>query len=277
MKKLIQLNLLLSFRWKTFLIISIYLLLLAVTRAYLLHHDANIGSIHINIWDLLIQSQGGLKVDPEDFKMWEYAGWVSSVIPILFFTYQVAGLTTGYDTFLLTRSGSRCLWWVAKLISIMILSILYGTWLLLVHGTVGICFFPVEEDWSTYFTMAFPGLAQLHIGPGLTILMIWSVFVSGLIAISFAVLVMALFFINSTHAYIMATILHFSGGAFYLNGLITKKWAIFFYPSLLDSLQLDNPDLFVVTNLLLLHLFCSLLCVMVNLIQIRKWNISLVE
>lgn len=271
MKELVKLNLILSFRWKLFLLVSGYLFLVAMARVILIANEAE--PVEVNIWDLLIQSQGGLKVDAT-VQMWKYAGWVGALAPLLFFSHHIAGLTHGYDLFLLSRSGSRSLWWSAKLVSVTILAVLYGIWFLLIHCFVGICFFSVEAGWSPYFSLAFPELAQLHIKPWPLLGIIWVVFVLGLISVTFAMLTTSLFFRNITHAYVLVTVFLFGLGAMYLHGWISKKLALFFYPSLVDSFQQDRSSLQVLGDLFSMNISFSLVCVMISMIRIRRYNLS---
>lgn len=271
MKELVKLNLILSFRWKSFLLVSGYLLLLAMARVFLTSNEAE--PVEVNLWDFLIQSQGGLKVDAS-VQMWKYAGWVGSLAPLLFFSHHIAGLTHGYDLFLLTRSGSRSLWWSAKLVSVMILAVLYGTWFLLIHCFAGICFFSVEEGWSPYFSLAFPELVQLHMEPWYLLGIIWAVFVLGTITVTFAILTTTLFFRNTTHAYVLVTVFLFGLGAMYLYGWVSKRVALFFYPSLLDSFQQGQSSLQILGDLLSMNIMFLLFCVVIGLFKIRRYNLS---
>ena len=157
--KAMKLNLFLFFRWKVILLLGGYIFLLAIARVILLQFaSVEVGD---NSWDLLIHSQGGLKVDPE-LPLWQYPGWVSSLAPLFFLVYQLASFTTGYDTFLLTRSGSRARWWYAKLVAVVIVSILYSIGYGLIHFRSGPsflrCYRWMERLLSFGFSRAGPTL-----------------------------------------------------------------------------------------------------------------------
>lgn len=274
MTKLVKLNLFLSFRGKLFLLLSLYLLLLAVAQVIMLQFSSE--GVDASSWDLLIHSQGGLRMDPE-LPLWQYAGWASSLVPLLFLTYQVVSFTTGYDTFLLTRSGSRARWWYAKLVTVTILALLYGIWYGLIHFIAGLPFFGVEGGWSAYSPLSFPELAQYSLDPWFVILMLQVVFVLGSISLSLGIVTVALFLKNSVHAYLIGTALFFVAGGIYLKGLVSKPWALFLYPSLIDSFQKGDSVLSIITELLVLNLGFIILTVLINGIVIRKYNITLQE
>lgn len=270
MAKLVKLNLFLSFRWKVVLLLGLYLLLLGIARVILLRFASE--EVGANSWDLLIHSQGGLTVAPE-LPLWQYAGWASSLVPLLFLAYQVTSFTTGYDAFLLTRSGSRARWWYGKLVAVMILALLYSIGYGLIHFLVGLTFFGVTNEWSAYYPLAFPELAQHSMKPSFLVVMLQLVFTLGAISLSLGVLTVALFLKNSVHAYLIGAALFFVAGGIYLKGLISKPWALFLYPSLIDSFQEGSSATSIFMELLILNLgfiFCVLL---LHVFVIRKYNL----
>lgn len=270
MAKLMKLNLFLFFRWKVILLLGGYIFLLAIARVILLQFaSVEVGA---NSWDLLIHSQGGLKVDPE-LPLWQYPGWVSSLAPLFFLVYQLASFTTGYDTFLLTRSGSRARRWYAKLVAVVIVSILYSIGYGLIHFLVGLPFFGVTDGWSAYYPLVFPELAQHSMDPWQLLLMIQLNFILGTISLSLGILTVALLLKNSVHAYVIGAVLFFVAGGIYFKGLISKPWALFFYPSFIDSFQVEGSAISIFMELLVLNLGIICFILLLHLYVIRKYNL----
>lgn len=268
MKKLIQLNLMLSVDLKTCLLTTMFFTLLSFAHAFNLLSNSTL--ISVNLWDYLLISMGGVFVHG---RFWMLFGWISTIAPMLFYIYYLVGATGDFDIFVLTRIGSRGRWWMAKFLTGICLVVLYSILYLFVHLIIGTIFFSVEPNWSSFSQLNYVQILQLRIQPALLISFVWLLFVTGIMAFSIFAQAITIVFKNSSTVFIILTIMLLVLGEAYFLGFLPRELSPIIYPSFVDLFQREQ-DFSIYKKTISYNIFFSLISAVVCMLLTRRYPFS---
>lgn len=265
MRRLVQLNLLQTFRLKTWGITTLLFFFIAIVQVVLLHQN-RLG-LEVNVWDYMIFSNGGVLVGG---RVWQIFGWVISIFPIMLYIHHLVGVTGGFDQFLLTRAGSRGIWWLAKVIATTLLAVLYSAWFVLIHLCMGVCFYRTESTWSSYFQDQYTNLFELHVQPAVLVGLVFLIFVTGIIAFAVFAQAFLMIFKNSSTGYTVLTIVLLVFGEGYIQGMIGRKFSILTYASFVDLFQFGGAISSFFWREVEYNLIFSFCCFLLSVLLVRR-------
>lgn len=180
------------------------------------------------VWYYVYKSLSGVTPNMD---IWTIFGWVSSVIPIIFFIYNMSNLTDGYEVTILTRSRTRQLWLTAKFISMIAIAVFYCIFNLIIHIIVGLCFFPTSIKGSSYLNENHSSMETMHLVPGVFLCLTLIMLISGIIVISLITQMVGLTTRNSSSSYAILCIVLFILEVLYFRKIIRRVLSPMAYPS----------------------------------------------
>lgn len=262
MLRLSQLNLYLTIRLKTGLITTGFFIVLALVHVKIIQST---DSYSFHFWDYLLISIGGIFIQDS---IWKLFGWMSAIVPIMFYLFHLIGVMGGYDLFLFLRSRSRIRWWTAKYIAILLLTTFYAVWYVLVHAFVGLIYFPIDSQWGSYVQLI--GLNQNH-KPFIMLVIVFLIFVTGLIAFS-AIAQLTLMRRKTSTGLILFSIFIYISGIAYLEGLLPREVTPIMYPSFLDLIAQNMTWEELITNTLVCNTTVFFCCFLISCFWNRKYE-----
>jgi hypothetical protein len=230
MPTLFKLNVLLTLRLRTWGLVTVLFLLLALAHAQLLAGR----SPSLNLWDYLLFSGGGLIVHDRFLTL---IGWLASLVPMLMFLSHLTSVTGGYDAFLLFRAGSRGRWWLAKMLAMVCLAVLYALWYWALHLLVGVVIYPTADGWSAFASEAYGQAISLDVQPWLLLVRVWLLFVTGLVAVAAWAQTLTLPFRHSVGGQVILAAILFAASAAFVQGVWPRELSPLLYPSFRDLFQ----------------------------------------
>ncbi len=267
MSKLIKVDLLSTLRPRLLWIITALFVILGLTHSYKLSYNSSIENITVNIWDFLLLSVGGLGTMAS---LWDYLGWISLIVPIILFVHHLREANRSLDLFMFVRSSSRLFWWLAKVITLAIIVVVYSLLLFLVHLLMGVFFFSYSIEWSSYTAEMYPQLIDLNLGPIAVFSFIFFLFVSGLLAFSMIAQTLSLFWQNTVVVYVVFLITSVVLGKLYLTETLSRVISPLHYASFVDLI----PKLSESWTYIGINLGICLIAILISIWKLRNANIS---
>ncbi|MCB2293529.1 hypothetical protein LGK95_08345 [Clostridium algoriphilum] len=190
--------------------------------------------------------------------------WMLLISILLLLVQFSTSIIGGFDVLLLTRSGSKLKWWMAKVVSLVLINFIFTIMLMLITKIISYVVFPDINKWSACTRLYYPNIYASSIDPNKMELIIFCILITGFIALTTLFQTINLIFNNFPNSYIVILILCIILGLLYSQGVIPRVLSPINYPSTLDieaniEAYLKNIGMNIV--LFSINIFISLIAV----------------
>lgn len=230
MKRLILNQLYSCYKKRNFYVLVI-LCLNILLQLYALIHTNNIDSVTAITTDGILKVCGGLEKKVYLLNLFQWMLLIGILLLLVQFSTSIIG---GFDTFLLIRSGSKLRWWIAKVISLILINFIFTIILMFITKIISYVALPHINNWSTYTSLYYPNIYASNIDPNKMELIIFCILITGFIALTTLFQTINLVFNNYLNSYIVILILCIMLGVLYMHGIIPRILSPINYPSTLD-------------------------------------------
>jgi hypothetical protein len=213
--------------WYVLLLLCLNVLL----QAYKLLYTKNVEGVTAINTDGILQVCGGLD---KKFFFLNLVQWML-LIGILLLIVQIStSIIAGFDIYLLTRSGSKLRWWIAKVVSLVLINFMYTIMLMIITKIICCVVFKNSNKWSAYSYLYYHNIYASNIDPNKMQLIVFSILITGFIALTTLFQTIKLIFNNYSKSYIVILIICIMLGILYMGGIIPRILSPINYPSTLD-------------------------------------------
>lgn len=230
MKSLIINQIYYSIRKKYMYLLMIPILII-IAQSYELYNINNIEGINVIYADGILNICGGVY---KNFLLIKLITWLILTITLLMITQSTTCIMSGFDILLLTKAESKLKWWASKVISLIIITLLYSFFILILSKVIFSIFFTNAQVWSNYSKVYYPNIYNSTMKPREIEFMLTSVFVTGFIALTTLFQTLNSLLNNTVKAYISIFIVFIILSILYSNNLLIRALSPFNYPSILD-------------------------------------------
>lgn len=230
MKRLI-LNELYSCYKKINAYVLVFLCLNIFLQVYMIIHTKNVASVMAITADGILNVCGGLEQKFNLINLFQWMLLIGILLVIVQFSTSIIG---GFDIFLLTRSGSKLRWWIAKVISLILINFIFTTMLMSTTKIISYVAFPTLNKWNAYTYLYYPNIYASNIDPNKMELIIFCILITGFIALTTLFQTINLIFNNYLNSYVLILILCIVLGVLYMQGIIPRILSPINYSSTLD-------------------------------------------
>ncbi|MBX4263006.1 hypothetical protein, partial [Clostridium estertheticum] len=157
--------------------------------------------------------------------------WILLIGILLLLVQSSTSIIGGFDTLLLMRAGSKLRWWIAKVVSLLIITFIFTIMLILITKIISNVAFPSLNKWSQYTYLYYPKIFASSISPHKMEFIIFCVLLTGFIAITTLFQTINLIFNKYANSYVVILILCIMLGVLYMQGIIPRVLSPINYPS----------------------------------------------
>ena len=262
MKRLI-LNELYSCFKKSNVYVLVFLCLSIFLQIYMLLYDKNVEKVTAINTDGLLKVCGGLD---KRFFLPNLSQWMLLIGILILLVQFSTNIISGFDIFLLSRSGSKLRWWIAKVLSLVLINFIYTIMLMFITKIICYAVFKNFNQWNTYTYLYYHNIYASKISPNKMQLIIFFILSTGFIALTTLFQTIKLIFNNYSKSYIVMLIICIILGVLYMGGIIPRLLSPINYPSTLDIV----PNIQSYLKNIEMNILLSLINIVIALIVITN-------
>lgn len=247
MNKIIKNQLYLLFKKKNVYIffIIICLILMQIYNVYINQTVENINATYL---DSILKIYGGIY---KNTSILNIVYWILLIILLFILTENYNGIFYGFDIMLLSRSDSKAQWWISKIITSLIITVIYAFTIIILSKLLSHIVF--KSDYLTeYGKIYYPNIDLDMISSIKIQLFLIGIFVTGFLSIITLFQILNLLFNNNVQSYVIFIIISIVLVILYQNNLIPRLLSPLYYPSILNlNTNTDNIFICILANILL--------------------------
>ncbi|MBZ9637646.1 hypothetical protein [Clostridium sp. FP1] len=209
----------------------VILCLSILLQVYMLISTKNIEKVDAISTDGILKVCGGLK---KNFFLPNLSQWMLLIGIMLLIVHFSTSIIGGFDTLLLMRAGSKLRWWIAKVVSLLIINFIFTIMLILITKIISNVAFPSINKWSQYTYLYYPNMYASSINPYKMEIIIFCILLTGFIALTTLFQTINLIFNKYANSYIVILTLCIILGVLYMQGIIPRILSPINYPSTID-------------------------------------------